>query len=159
MFLTCKTRLYSLLKAHPVSSLDELNARFWTWLEEDYHRKPHASLEGKMPLEVYLSQIEQVRPVSDPAALDAIFLKRVFRTVKHDATFSLENRLYEAPDRYAGRKVEIRYDENGVHLYEDGQPVAEARPVAFQDNAHVKRQRSSLSFTALQGQGGGGEDV
>lgn len=157
-FLTCKTRFYTLLKASPVSSLDELNERFWKWLEEEYHRKPHASLDGKMPLEVYLSQIEQVRTVDDPAALDALFLKRVLRTIKHDATFSLENRLYEVPDLYAGRKVEIRYDENGVHLYEEGKAVAQALQVRFQDNAHVKRQRSSLSFKALQEEGGG-EDV
>jgi hypothetical protein len=138
--------------------LDELNERFWKWLEEDYHRKPDASLDGKMPLEVYLSQVEQVRTVDDPSYLDALFLKRTFRKVKHDATFSLENRLYEAPDVYAGRKVEIRYDENGVHLYENGKAVAQATEVRFHDNAHVKRRRSSLSFKELQ-EKGGGEDV
>lgn len=158
LFRTCKTRFYTLLKANPVSSLDELNERFWKWLEEDYHRKPHASLDGKMPLEVYLSQVEQVRTVDDPSYLDALFLKRTFRKVKHDATFSLENRLYEAPDVYAGRKVEIRYDENGVHLYENGKAVAQATEVRFHDNAHVKRRRSSLSFKELQ-EKGGGEDV
>jgi putative transposase len=158
MFRTCKTRFYTLLKAHPVSSLQELNERFWQWLEEDYHRKPHASLDGKMPLEVYLSQVDSVRTVDEPAALHAWFLKRAFRKVKHDATFSLENRLYEAPDIYAGRRVEIRYDESGVHLYEEGKAVAQAMEVRFRDNAHVKRRRSLLSFQAMQ-EKGGEEDV
>lgn len=155
-FRTCKTRFYSLLKARPVSSVEELNERFWTWLEEDYHRKPHASLEGKMPLEVYLSQVDQVRTVDDPAALDALFLKRTHRKVKHDATFTLEKRLYEVPDRFAGRKVEIRYDEQNIHLYEEGKAVAEAKEVRFHDNAHVKRSR--LSFKELH-ETGGAEDV
>lgn len=154
MFLTCKTRFYTLLKANPVFTLEELNERFWKWLEEDYHRKPHASLDGRMPLEVYLSQVDSIRTVDDPAALDALFLKRAFRKVKHDATFSLENRLYEVPDVYAGRKVEVRYDESGVHLYEEGKAVAQAAEVRFHDNAHVKRRRSSLSFKELQEKGG-----
>lgn len=154
MFLTCKTRFYTLLKARPASSLDELNERFWKWLEEDYHRKPHASLEGKMPLEVYLSQMDRVRMVEDPSALDALFLKRVHRTVKHDATFPLDNRLYELPELYAGRKVEIRYDDHAVHLYEEGKAVAQATLVNFKDNAHVKRDRPTLSFKALQEEGG-----
>jgi putative transposase len=154
LFLTCKTRFYTLLKAQPASSLDELNGRFWTWLEEDYHRKPHASLEGKMPLEVYLSQLERIRMVEDPTALDALFLKRANRTVKHDATFTLDNRLYEVPELYAGRKVEIRYDDQTVHLYEEGKAVAQAIEINFMDNAHVKRDRPTLSFKALQKEGG-----
>jgi putative transposase len=156
-FRTCKTRFYTLLKAEPASSLEELNERFWRWLEEEYHRRPHSSLEGKMPLEVYLSQTDRIRTVDDPAALDTLFLKRVFRSVKHDATFMLDNRLYEVPDRFAGQKVEIRYDEEQIHLYEEGKAVAQAAEVRFHDNAHVKRKGSSLSFKALQE--GGGEDV
>lgn len=154
MFLTCKTRFYTLLKADPVFSLEELDERFWRWLEEDYHRKPHASLDGRMPLEVYLSQVDSIRTVDEPAALDALFLKRTFRKVKHDATFSLENRLYEVPDVYAGRKVKVRYDESSVHLYEEGKAVAQAAEVRFHDNVHVKRLRPSLSFKELQEKGG-----
>jgi putative transposase len=154
MFLTCKTRFYTLLQAEPASSIEELNERFWKWLEADYHRRPYASLEGKMPLEVYLSQIEQVRTVTDPAALDTLFLRRAKRTVKYDATFSLDNRLYEVPETFAGQKLEIRYDENGVHVYVEGKAVAEAQAVTFADNAHVKRDRTSLSFKALQESGG-----
>ncbi len=107
-----------------------------------------------MPLEVYLSQMARVRMVKDPAALDALFLKRAHRTVKHDATFPLDNRLYEVPEFYAGRKVEIRYDDQDVHLYEEGKAVAQAIEVNFHDNAHVKRQRPTLSFKALQEEGG-----
>jgi len=154
MFLTCKTRFYTLLEAEPADSIEELNERFWKWLESDYHRRPHASLEGKMPLEVYLSQIEQVRTVSDPATLDALFLRRAKRTVKHDATFSLENRLYEVPEAFAGQQVEVRYDENNVHLYANGQAVAQAKAVLFADNARIKRDRPALSFKALQESGG-----
>lgn len=153
-FLTCKTRFYTLLEAEPATSLAELNERFWRWLEADYHRKPHTALDGKMPLEVYLSQIDQVRTVTDPKLLDTLFLRRATRTVKQDATFSLENRLYELPEAYAGRKIEIRFDEHHVHVYEEGKAVVEAKVVRFADNAHVKRNRPPLSFKELQAQGG-----
>jgi putative transposase len=153
-FGTCKTRFYTLLKTTPATSVAELNERFWRWLEAEYHRRPHASLEGKMPLEVYLSQIEQVRTVSDPSLLDTLFLRRAWRTVKHDATFSLDNRLYEVPETFAGQKIEIRYDEHQVHVYEAGKAVTQAQAVAFADNAHVKRDRPALSFKALQESGG-----
>lgn len=153
-FLTCKTRFYTLLEAEPARSIEELNERFWRWLEADYHRKPHASLGGKMPLEVYLSQMDQVRTVPDPQLLDTLFLRRAMRTVKHDATFSLDNRLYEVPESYAGRKIEIRYDEDSVHIYAEGKPVAEAKVVHFVDNAHVKRNRPALSFKELLELGG-----
>ncbi len=153
-FRTVKMRFYTLLKAQPATSLEELNTRFWAWLETEYHRRPHASLEGKMPLEVYLSQIEQVRTVSDPAMLDPLFLRRAKRTVKHDATFSLENRLYELPAAFAGQKIELRYDEQAVHVFVEGKAVAEAKAVRFADNAHVKRERPALSFKAIQERAG-----
>lgn len=78
--------------------------------------------------------------------LDTLFLRRARRTVKHDATFSLDNRLYEVSETFAGQEVEIRDYEHRVHIYEDGKAVAEAKAVAFADNAHVKRDRPAFSF-------------
>jgi hypothetical protein len=57
-FKTVQTRFYPLLGTNPVQSLDELNERFWQWLEEEYHRRKHASLDGKTPHEVFHSQLK-----------------------------------------------------------------------------------------------------
>lgn len=146
-FGTVKTRFLPLLKSQPANSLDELNHRFWQWLEEDYHRKIHASL-GMSPLDMYLSQASRVRMVEDPASLDPLFLKREKRKVKHDGTISVNNKLYEVPPRFIGQRIEIRFDEDGVYVYEDGQAVAKAVPVNFADNARVKRDRA-LSFQEM----------
>lgn len=143
-FGTVKTRFMPLLKSQPPSSLDELNRQFWQWLEEDYHRKIHASL-GMSPLDMYLSQASRVRMVEDPASLNPLFLKRENRKVKHDGTISVNNELYEVPPRFIGQRIEVRFDEDGVYVYEDGQAVAKAVPVNFADNARVKRERA-LSF-------------
>jgi len=152
-FRTVKTRFFSQLKMRPAKSLEELNERFWKWLEEDYHRKPHASLEGKTPLDVYLSQVDHVRMIEDPEALDPLFLKRAHRKVKHDGTISLSRQLYEVPPRFIGEKIEIRFDETNIWVYEDGQAITKAKPVNFTDNAHIKRDRPKISFQAVTEEG------
>ncbi|KIO65051.1 hypothetical protein B4166_2807 [Caldibacillus thermoamylovorans] len=56
-----------------MESLEELNERFWRWLEEDYHRRTHASLDGKTPHD---SQLESITFLEDTSILDSIFMKR-----------------------------------------------------------------------------------
>lgn len=145
-FGTVKTRFFPLLKLKPATSLEELNRRFWQWLEEDYHRRVHSSLE-MTPLDMYLSQASRVRMVDDPTTLDPLFLKREYRKVKHDGTISVNNRLYEVPPRFIGQRIEVRFDEDGVYVYQDGVAVVKASPVNFTDNAYVKRE--ALSFTQM----------
>lgn len=143
-FKTVKTRFLPLLKLNPVDSIEELNQRFWQWLEEDYHRKVHASLD-MTPQDVFLSQVSRIRMVDDPASLDPLFLKRDYRKVKHDGTISVNSMLYEVPPRFIGQRIEVRFDDDAVFVYEDGVSVGKATLVNFSDNAHVKRDRS-LSF-------------
>ncbi|STO11516.1 Transposase and inactivated derivatives [[Flavobacterium] thermophilum] len=150
-FRTVQTRFYPLLEMNSPKSLEELNERFWKWLEEDYHRKPHASLNGKTPHEVFQSQVHLVSFVEDSDWLDSIFLKREYRKVKADGTVTLNKQLYEVPPRFIGQSIELRYDEQGVYVYEDGQRVAEAFLVRFEDNAYVKRHRSPFAAVPVEG--------
>ncbi|MCW3491713.1 helix-turn-helix domain-containing protein, partial [Dethiobacter alkaliphilus] len=140
-FGTVKKRFLPTLRVEPASSLEELNRRFWRWLEEDYHRKEHSSL-GMTPLDVYFSQTSRVRLIEDPASLDHLFLKREMRKVRHDGTISIQNQLFEVPQKYIGQRIEVRFNDTGVHIYEDGLPKEKAKPVNFADNAHVKRERT-----------------
>lgn len=145
-FKTVQTRFYPLLQSNPVSSVEELNERFWQWLEIDYHRKVHASLEGKTPHEVYQSQLHELTFLEDTTLLDTIFLKREQRKVKADGTITLNKKLYEVPPRFIGTSIDIRLDEQGVYIFEEDKKVAEAIPVRITDNAHVKRVRSPFSM-------------
>lgn len=140
-FKTVRTRFYPLLGADAPSSLEDLNQRFWRWLEEDYHRKRHSSL-NMTPLELWVSQAEKIRMLEDPAILKALFRKRDKRKVRHDATISVQTKLYEVSPRFIGKQVEIRYDDKGVFIYEDGLEVEQAEPVDFTVNAHAKRKLS-----------------
>jgi putative transposase len=147
LFKTIQTRFYPLLQADPAHSLEELNERFWSWLEKDYHRRIHASLEGKTPHEVFHSQLEQLTFLEDPSLLETIFLKREHRKVKADGTITLNKQLYEVPSRFIGSSIDIRLDEQGVYVFEDGKKVADAALVSMKDNAHVKRVRSPFSLS------------
>lgn len=142
LFKTIQTRFYPLLKADPVNSLEELNERFGRWLEEDYHRRIHASLEGKSPHEVFHSQFHEVSFLEELSILETVFLKREHRKVKADGTISLNKQLYEVPPRFIGQSVDVRFDEQGVSIFENDKKVAEAVLVSFEVNAHAKRVRS-----------------
>jgi len=148
-FGSLKTRFFPRLREQQVEDLDTLNALFWQWLEQDYHRKPHTTLQ-ETPLNVYLSQMHQVQLVEDPASLKHLFLKRDYRKVRHDGTISLHNHLFEVPPAFIGERIEVRYDEalNQVLIFADGKQSAAAKRVHLADNARTKRQKA-LSFTAL----------
>lgn len=145
-FKTVQTRFYPLLVTNPARSLEELNDRFWLWLEEEYHRRKHASLDGMTPHEVFHSQLDQVKFLEDISILDSIFLKREQRKVKGDGTITLNKQLYEVPPRFIGQSIDIRLNEQDVFVYEDGKEVAKLKPVCMTDNAHVKRNRSPFSI-------------
>lgn len=125
--------------------------RFLKWLEEDYHRKPHSSLENSMtPLDKFMSQASTLIMVSDPDYLNSLFLVRAVRKVHHDGTISVNNRLYEVPAKFIGSQIEIRFDDADIFVYEEGSCVAKAKPVIFSDNAFAKRE-SKISYAVAGG--------
>ncbi|MED3647525.1 DDE-type integrase/transposase/recombinase [Halalkalibacterium halodurans] len=158
-FKTVQTRFYPLLQVDPVHSLMKLNERFWQWLEKDYHRRSHASLDGKTPHEVFQSQLDTVTFLDDLTVLETIFLKRVERKVKLDGTITLEKQLYEVPAEYIGQKIELRMDEQTVYVFEDGQKRAKAVLVSVHNNAHVKRGQSPFALTETNPSKGGAKHV
>ncbi len=149
-FRTVRQRFLSGLEN--MNSLDELNSKFWAWLEEDYHRRVHSSLE-MTPLDVYLSQVSNVRTVEDPEALDLLFLKREFRKVKHDGTISINRKLFEVDSEFIGEKIEVRFenDLSRVLIFKDGMVKAEAKPINLNVNAIAKR---TISFQDMKGEDG-----
>jgi transposase InsO family protein len=126
----------------PLSSLESLNTAFWLWLEEDYHRRVHSSLDMS-PLDRYLSQANHVRVVNDPNSLNRLFMKRESRRVNNDATISVSGRLFEVSPGLIGQRVEVRFDFalSEVLVYKDDACIEAARPVNVADNARVKRSR------------------
>lgn len=145
-FRTVRMRFLSLIEPEKIKSLEELNLRFWEWLEDDYQRKMHSALQMS-PLDYFMSQADEVRMFLDPALLDELFLLRVTRKVNHDATLSLESVLYETDQKLANTRLEVRYEPRWlnnpaqpVFLYREGVKVGEARQVNLSENASARRK-------------------
>jgi transposase InsO family protein len=131
LFLTVQRDFEQRLVFDPVSSIDELNERFWRWLEEEYHQRVHRSLAGQSPAERFALHSRQLRLLDDELDLDGLFLARTTRRVRRDATISLDGRIFEAPLAVRGRKVEVHYDPfafERVELYIEDIYLGSAQP-------------------------------
>jgi putative transposase len=109
-FLTVQHDFEQRLVFDPVRTLDELNSRFWQWLNADYHQRKHGALDGQSPSERFAERAGQLRLVDDDIDLEGLFLARTTRRVRLDATISLDGKTFEAPVALRGRDVEVRYN-------------------------------------------------
>ena len=111
-FLTCTD-------FHGCRSLDDLNQKFWVYLEKDYNLKIHSSISCK-PRERYMKDYDRFKFV-DTKELNSSFLFCVERGVSKTATVRLKNLEYEVPQKYVGQKVYVRYDPKDlstIYLYD-----------------------------------------
>jgi hypothetical protein len=126
-----------------MSSINELNQSFFRWLEEDYHRKIHSGL-GMSPLDKYLSQVKQLKVVSDPDWVSQLFLRREERRVNNDATISINGCFFEVSPALIGQRIQVRFepaDLNQVWVYAGDELIGTGSPVKEYDNAIIKRKR------------------
>ncbi len=78
--------LLSRLDLKKVTTIDELNLRIWSYVEAEYHCRPHSSLSGKTPLEVWESDSDDIRWVTDHSRLEQAFIGEVERQARNDST-------------------------------------------------------------------------
>ena len=128
-------------------SLQDLNARFWAWIDNAYHCSEHTAL-GTTPLLRWQRDIEQIRLLSPTTDLRRLFFYRLDRLVRKDCTFLLQNRFYEAPPHLAGQTIEVRFDPldtSQVDIYFQGQPQGVARIVDPIVNAQLPSSKPKPS--------------
>jgi len=94
----------------PVHSLEQLNERFWQWLEQAYHQRSHAGLNGENPATRFAARCQAVRPLAATLDVEGLFLAQTRRRVRMDATVSLEGQLWEVPVHLRGQMVVLCYD-------------------------------------------------
>jgi putative transposase len=104
-------RLHVLNRLNPqqVTTLDELNLRLWSWVEGEYHHRPHAGLDGRTPLHVFEQDAEAIRWVEDHSILEQLFVGEESRLARNDSTIQFRGKSYEVPCHLRGQKVAIRY--------------------------------------------------
>jgi transposase InsO family protein len=109
-------------------TLKELNEAFWTWLEEGYNHKPHASLKGKTPAEVFAQDSSRLRFATHQELRES-FLWEEDRQVDRTGCFKLLGLVYDAGPEFSGQRVEVRFDPfelDEVELWQNGRKVAMA---------------------------------
>lgn len=127
--------------------LGELNAAWWAWLEEIYHRRPHAGLANDLtPLERFTQDLAHLRPLGPLAAkIDTIFLHRAQRLVRKDGTISYEGRYFEVPFELAGKTIWVVVDPHtGAALSvedDDGKHLGAVTPLDLQANRQRRRRK------------------
>ena len=132
------------LNLKEVTTIDDLNLRLWSYVEAEYHCRPHASLSGKTPLEVWECDADDIRWVSDHGVFEQSFFGEVERLARNDSTVQWRSIFYEVPPYLRRCKVRLRYsllDTSRVSLL-DGNveiPLRVVNPVA---NAHRSRNVS-----------------
>lgn len=104
---TLREHVLDRLDPTQVTTLDDLNARLSAWVEAEYNRRPHASLDGRTPLEAWEADGEHVRWVDDPALLDKAFTATFARRAKNDSTVQVQGRTYEVPTHLRGETVTV----------------------------------------------------
>jgi putative transposase len=144
-FRTVREQFLANLDPHRSLALEELNERFWAWIDQIYHRTDHDSL-GTTPLLRWQRDIEQIRQLPPDTDLRRLFFHRLDRLVRRDSTFRLRGQFYEAPAHLVGQKIEVRFDPldpSPVEIYFQGQLQGKARPVDAVLNAQLPSVKST----------------
>jgi putative transposase len=141
---TFRDQFLSELDERHITHLDDLNARLWAWLEQIYHRTPHAGLDGLTPLARYQQDLPKIRSLGPRAAqLDALFHHRINRFVRKDGTVSYQGTRFEVPFELTGKTIHLVVDPHAGTVLgvenESGERIGSA--TALDTLANLKRVR------------------
>ena len=148
-FRTVRLRLLPTLLDHDTQSLEALNARLWTWIEDEYLDTPHRGLHDATPREQWARAAAHVSlPTQD---LTDLFLFEEKRKVQQDRTVSLHGVIFEVDAALVGETVLLRYDPShltrGVQVHYQGRPYAMAKRVDIYANCFVRRDHGTKLLT------------
>ena len=92
---------------HELASLHDVGVRLWAFLDQHYHRAPHAALLGRAPEAVYGETVRRLDDL-DETTLRAALTVRVRRRVRRDSTLALDGTDDELDQGFlAGRLVTV----------------------------------------------------
>ena len=135
---------YDLIEQGKIRTLTQLNDFFAAWLEIAYHQKIHNSFKQK-PVDRYKECQHPVRTMP-PHELVEVFLLEETRVVDKTGCISLLGNKYEVESRFAGQRVQLRfdaYDMSVIHVWQDGVRYKDAGPVDL--TMHRKKDETAKS--------------
>ena len=148
-FRTVRVQLLPTLLDADTRSLDALNQRLWTWIEDEYLDTPHRGLQDVTPREQWARAAHHVTlPTQD---LTTLFLFEEKRKVQQDRTVSLHSVVFEVDAALVGQTVTLRYDPThltrGVTVVVQGRAVGTAKRVDAYANCFVRRDHGTKLLT------------
>ena len=132
-----------------ITSLADINARLWAWIDTIYHQREHSSLKKQTPLARFQQDLPRHRTLGLLANhLDEIFYHREQRSVRKDGTISFNSNRYEVNYILVGQQVLIVFDPHTekvlyVESLKDNRCLGPATPVDRIANNHRKRVRTT----------------
>jgi transposase InsO family protein len=152
-FRTVRLQLLPTLLEADTQSLDALNQRLWTWIEDEYLDTPHRGLQDATPREQWARAAHHVTlPTQD---LTELFLFEEKRKVQQDRTVSLHGVVFEVDAALVGQTVTLRYDParltRGVTVVVQGRRVGTATRVDAYANCFVRRDHGTKLLTPSSG--------
>jgi putative transposase len=130
-----------------LGSLHDLNVRLWAFIDEHYHRAPHAGLMGKSPASVYE---ETPRPIDvfDEGMLRKALTVQARRRVRRDSTLPMDGTDWQTDLHFlAGRVVTVSrcfVDASEPPWIEHEGKTHRLHPVDAKANAHKPRTQATL---------------
>jgi transposase InsO family protein len=144
-FRTLQDQWMNVINWNEFSSLEELNVSLFKYVEEQYNSKVHSSINEK-PIDKFIRHIDLIKFVPNKQELDYIFLYRITRKVKNDATISIQNMLFEVPLKYVSETINIRYDPTSMdksYIFSDDNILMDTvYPVKKIDNSRIRREQN-----------------
>ncbi len=120
-------------------TLQELNERFYDYVENVYHTRIHGTT-GQTPLARYLKDGQNLRRVPDD--LVEYFRKKEIRLVNKDRTVKLDGLLFEAPVGLVGQKVTLRYENHyRIEVFVDEVSKGFLSPLDSHINSRMRRDK------------------
>lgn len=121
-------------------TLNELNQRFWVWLDECYQYKPHSSLNNNIsPFTAFNMDKEPLRFIDAEQVAEA-FLRIEERKVDKSGCISFNGKKYEIENGLLliGRKVSVIYERSDAEylwIEHDNFPRTIAKPLVIGEKA------------------------
>lgn len=153
-FKTLHDQWMNVINWNDFSSLLELNGSLSKYIEGNYNSTIHSSIKMK-PIDKFIEHIESIKFISNKQELDYLFLYRVTRKVKNDATISIQNTLFEVPLRYIGETINVRYDPTDMdkaYIFSERNLMLDSiSPVKKIDNSKIRRDQNikAVDFSAF----------
>ena len=138
---TVREKFLAVLNLNELESISDLNKLFDTWLCREYNGAVHSGIDAK-PMDKYIASFNSTAVIDRVSEheLDKAFLMTLNRKVKNDSTVSLVGKLYEAPTKYIGSMIEIRYahdKQDEPIIYENDEPVYKMKLINENENANI----------------------